>query len=192
MDKVIEWTRQIFALSIISKLVIHLMPSDKYVEYARTVCRFIITAMCIMPFINLMNSNISFSTVYDYITKRQSIISLNEEMKFNKNDVSIIDACRLEVKEQVEKMALECQLYPTDTQIEIDNDMDSEMYGSLMKISITVSDKKNVKSDINVDRISIGNEKNISGNEKCNELKQKLTQYFKLNSNNVNVYLNGD
>lgn len=192
MQGIVEWAEQIFIVSIISKLVMHIMPSDKYIEYAKMVCHLIITIICIMPLINFLGKNISFSDIYSSMERKQDINYLADEALICKNDDAVIEKCRVEIIRQIESMAIDNELYPSDTKVVIDSDKDSKTFGKLMKIDITVSLKNKNETDINISKITVGKCKNTQNDIKCCELKQQIADYFNLNNDNVNVYLNGD
>ena len=56
MDKLLGWVKQIFVISILSELVIHILPDEKYEGVVRLLCGCMITAACIMPVLNIINA----------------------------------------------------------------------------------------------------------------------------------------
>ena len=44
MDKLLGWVKQIFVISILSELVIHILPDEKYEGVVRLLCGCMITA----------------------------------------------------------------------------------------------------------------------------------------------------
>ena len=58
MDKLLGWVKQIFVISILSELVIHILPDEKYEGVVRLLCGCMITAACIMPVLNIINAEL--------------------------------------------------------------------------------------------------------------------------------------
>ena len=64
MDKLLGWVKQIFVISILSELVIHILPDEKYEGVVRLLCGCMITAACIMPVLNIIKRNMMRILIY--------------------------------------------------------------------------------------------------------------------------------
>lgn len=206
MDGVITWVKQIFILSIISNIIIHLMPSDKYTQYAKFICGIIIAFACISPLLSLINGNLTFADAYESIVNQQGVDDLKAQLKYTEKDQAgaLIEEYKKEVIKKIEEKAIENKLYPSDTSIVLDTDPESENYGSIQQINMTVSTTKTQAEDIKIGKIEIGqvdigaseDKKNKqSGTPKENslveQLRSELSSFYNLSLSNININSNG-
>lgn len=202
MNHIIEWVKQIFILSVLSGLVIHLMPSGKYEQYVRFVCGIIIMAACLSPIIRLVNGQENIWDVYQNIMKWQDVHELEQEIQFYQGeDDAVVEQYRAAVCEVVERQIIADGLYPVHSEIVLDTDSQSEHFGALQQINLTVALDKGEKEDIRIsieqiDRISPGADGNRKDEELLDprvvKLKAELADNYGLNPSNVNIVVNGE
>lgn len=161
MEAIISWVKQIFILSILSNIITHLMPSPKYAKYASYICGLMIVMACIMPLANLFNKNISFDEIYSSITSYESMNRLKQELTYEDTDSAeaVIAEYENELAKEIDEKVLESGYYPAKTNVVIDSDSDSDNYGNIEKITLTVSSKKEAASSIYIENISVGDSK---------------------------------
>ena len=163
MDKLLGWVKQIFVISILSELVIHILPDEKYEGVVRLLCGCMITAACIMPVLNIINAE--YDADIDLFAKTSQISELRSQIRFSGKDSSDV---------MIEKYI--------ETQQEFVTDEDSDTYLDVQKINIAI-DKKDKK-------IFYGeNNKEIVISEKVINLRSSIAQYYELNSGLVNIYI---
>ena len=167
MDKLLGWVKQIFVISILSELVIHILPDEKYEGVVRLLCGCMITAACIMPVLNIINAE--YDADIDLFSGKDS------------SDVMIEKYIETQ-QEFVTKKVMEEGFTPSEVEIVIDTDEDSDTYLDVQKINIAI-DKKDKK-------IFYGeNNKEIVISEKVINLRSSIAQYYELNSGLVNIYI---
>lgn len=199
MNGIIGWVKQIFVLSILSGLVIHLMPSKKYEQYVRFICGIVITAACITPFISVIAGESSVWDSYRSILNMQGVEELKQELKFNAaaGDTAMVTQYQEAAASVVEKKVLEGGLYPVQTTVVIDTDPESADYGALQQINLTVSLTKeaDAKDKIVIDRIRIDTSAE-NGQEKAEgpvldpkvaALKSELARAYEINPANISI-----
>ena len=86
MDKLLGWVKQIFVISILSELVIHILPDEKYEGVVRLLCGCMITAACIMPVLNIINAK--YDADIDLFAKTSQISELRSQIRFSGKDSS--------------------------------------------------------------------------------------------------------
>lgn len=182
MDKLLGWVKQIFVISILSELVIHILPDEKYEGVVRLLCGCMIIAACIMPVLNIINAE--YDADIDLFAKTSQISELRSQIRFSGKDSSdvMIEKYIETQQEFVTKKVMEEGFTPSEVEIVIDTDEDSDTYLDVQKINIAI-DKKDKK-------IFYGeNNKEIVISEKVINLRSSIAQYYELNSGLVNIYI---
>ena len=210
MSSVIEWVKQIFVLSVISNIVIHLMPAPKYEQYAKFICGIIIAAACISPFISFLAKDDIFLDTYHAIVNYENIQELKTELKYSTdgNEQDVIKTYQDKIASDIDQKVLDDGLYPVSTQVDIDTDSGSSSYGRLQKIQLTVSTTKDTSSgtadssgvsigQISVGKVTVGqtgegSSSFSSSNPKVIQLKNDLADFYNLNISNINISINGE
>lgn len=182
MDKLLGWVKQIFVISILSELVIHILSDEKYEGVVRLLCGCMITAACIMPVLNIINAE--YDADIDLFAKTSQISELRSQIRFSGKDSSdvMIEKYIETQQEFVTKKVMKEGFTPSEVEIVIDTDEDSDTYLDVQKINIAI-DKKDKK-------IFYGeNNKEIVISEKVINLRSSIAQYYELNSGLVNIYI---
>lgn len=207
MEGVISWVKQIFIVSILSNIILHMMPSEKYEQYAKFICGIVIALTCISPLISILNGDTIFTDAYQSIVNSQNIQDMKSELKYAETDQrdELIKTYEQKVASQIDEKTLEYGLYPSDTQVVIDSDPESENYGTIQQLNLVVSLTKEKEKgvtieDVNIGKITIGdtdNAKNTKSGKKTEnnsvvELKDYLSSFYNLNLSNINININGD
>ena len=193
MDKLLGWVKQIFVISILSELVIHILPDEKYEGVVRLLCGCMITAACIMPVLNIINAE--YDADIDLFAKTSQISELRSQIRFSGKDSSdvMIEKYIETQQEFVTKKVMKEGFTPSEVEIVIDTDEDSDTYLDVQKINIAI-DKKDKKIFFGICIHSIysfygENNKEIVISEKVINLRSSIAQYYELNSGLVNIYI---
>jgi stage III sporulation protein AF len=204
MNAIVEWVRQIFILSVLSGIIINLMPSSKYEQYAKFICGLLIAVACISPFISFLSKGTSLDEIYDSIVSRQNIQELRSQLSYsiNESDQTLVNEYEKTIAEDIDKRVLEAGLYPSKTNVTIDMDTQSKTYGAIQKIDMVVSTTKKSDADINiskvgVDKIVVGQTNSTDQgtklqNPKIIQLKNDLSNFYNISLSNINISINGD
>ena len=119
MDKLLGWVKQIFVISILSELVIHILPDEKYEGVVRLLCGCMITAACIMPVLNFINAE--YDADIDLFAKTSQISELRSQIRFSGKDSSdvMIEKYIETQQEFVTKKVMEEGFTPSEVEIVI-------------------------------------------------------------------------
>lgn len=169
MGSFMAWVKQIFVISILSGLLIHILPSEKYQKYIRLICGVLLTVVCISPLITVLGKDKnSYDDMYKSFVKFGEIGELKNRLKFEEDSrKELFETYEAAVVDQIEERVLSCGLKPTETNVVIDWDEDSKTYGTVQKITVRVYEKKN---------------------EAMVSLKNELAEYYDINMANVSIY----
>lgn len=159
MEDVMSWIKHIFILSILSNVITHLMPSSKYTKYASYICGLLIIMVCIMPPLQFLRSGLSFDKIYDSVITYDKEKQLKQELTYREGNSAqtVLEEYEKEIAETVEEHLLEKGYYPAKTEVETEKNAESSEYGSIKKVYVVLSDRKN-KSDIVVEDILVGSD----------------------------------
>ncbi len=209
MDSIILWCRQIFIVSILSNIVLHLVPSDKYEKYIKYICGIIMFAICVEPILNILPKSFSLSELYKNIVQTSDIKKLQTELKYKEaSSDSLISEYILKIKKDIESFALDEGLYPINTEVVIDTDEDSETFGTITKIQLTVSEQQYTDNDntsstisnsdiekikkIGIQKINVNDnndtQSNSIENNKITSLKQRLSDFYTIPQDKILIY----
>ena len=189
MDSVLVWIKQVFVISVLSEIILHLLPNEKYESFVRLVCGILITSVCVSPLINLMSDKAGSYLDLEYFQNIGQMEELRGEIQFSKDmaEGKILEQYLQEHRDFIEKSVLETGLTPVSVDIIMDTDAESESYAQIQKIDISVSSRDREKFYAQQDS---GGGSVIAA--EVIGLKETLADYYELNSGQVNIYLAGN
>lgn len=169
MSSFMAWIKQIFVISILSGLLIHILPSEKYHKYIRLICGVLLTVICISPFITVLGKGKnSYNDLYKSFAELANIEEMKNKMQFEEmSQEKLFKEYEAAVVDQIEERVLNRGLNPTETNIVIDWDKNSKTYGTVQKITVKVYEKDE---------------------DAMISLKRELAQYYDINMANVSIY----
>lgn len=169
MSSFMAWVKQIFVISILSGLLIHILPSEKYHKYIRLICGVLLTVVCISPLITVLGKDkSSYDDIYKSFVKLGKTEELKNRLQFEETSPKeLFKEYEAAVVDQIEERVLKCGLKPTETKVVIDWDENSKTYGTVQKITVRVYEKND---------------------DAMVSLKNELAQYYDINMANVSIY----
>lgn len=199
MNSIISWVKQIFVLSILSGLVVHLMPSSKYEQHVRFICGIVITAACIAPFVSLVSGGSNLWDTYHSVLDVQEVEELKRELQFNasEGDEAVLKQYQEATISVIEEKVLNSGLYPVSTQVVMDTDPESTDYGAVQQLDLTVSLSREERTEVKiaVEEIRIsgdggtgqGRDEQMTVDPKVTELKTMLAGDYQISLSNVRI-----
>lgn len=169
MSSFMAWVKQIFVISILSGLLIHILPSEKYQKYIRLICGVLLTVVCISPLITVLGKDKnSYDDFYKSFVKSGEIEELKNRLQFEEaSQKELFKEYEAAVVDRIEERVLDRGLNPVETKVVIDWDENSKTYGTVQRITVKVHEKD---EDAMV------------------SLKNELAQYYDINMANVSIY----
>jgi len=146
-----EWIKQIFVTGIITELVLHLLPDKKYDKYVRLICGVILTMICISPILSFLNGKMNikdYINVFEKIGQKYDYKTMIKNMEGSDQAYYIKNYIDENTK-YINELVLDAGFHPVDCDIILELDDDSENYGSIKKIILTIADGKNACYETN-------------------------------------------
>lgn len=194
MEWLSGWVKQVFAVCILTSVLVNIIPSDKYQRYIRLLGGCLLMFICVNPLAQLVSGEVKDGS--GLIERYNSFIKIDElrnKMMYSvPEDNSYYEN---QVIEYIEQLCMQRGLLPSKTEVVIDWDTASETYGTLMQITVyaSVSGKDTVNHNnrgVVIERINIS--KPLPDTEefmnKSSELKKELSAYYEISEANVRVY----
>ena len=180
-----SWAQKIIIVIIICTIIEMILPEGKNKKYIKTVIGIYVVFTIISPIISKLNNNSLDLSEYIKIEESQTIetsatIDTNEYI-----EEVYKERLKTDIKTKIE--AMNYGVKSIDLEIETE---DEETYGTILKLGLSISGQKQekVQSNIQVDKIVIGEEKQeetgISEQEK-EKIKQYLAEIYYINMDNI-------
>ena len=196
-----SWAQQIIVAVIIVTIIEMIIPKGNNSKYIKTMLGIYIMFTILSPFIELFTKqNISFAN-YDY----DSFYVNTEEYKTleskitNTENKNIEDTYLLKLKQDIEEKLNKKGYIVSSTKLDIDLKNENE-YGKIKSIALSISkdnlnnEEKDIhSSEINIERIQIGNASKSNNNKQeisqseINEIKTLLNKEYGIEINNIYI-----
>lgn len=185
-----SWARQII-LAVIVGIILEMIlsPNSKNTKYIKTVIGIYVMYAIIAPGINLINGEkIDFSNI-DY-EKYFANTDIYLEMEENINEIAennFKESYELKLKQDIENKLNKKGFVVSSIKLEIELNQESQEYGSIREMKIGLSKKEEIKQEIVVNKVMIGEKEEkriISENEKS-EIKEFLRQEYGIDNKNI-------
>jgi stage III sporulation protein AF len=150
MEYLMQWVKQIFILNILSEIITHLMPSEKYAKYGSYICGILIVMSCVLPVAKILNSNVSFDDIYSYVSGYSQLELLKKELEYNESDsgTEIIAQFKEEIEKEIDEKILDSGYFPVKTEVVIETDCDSGDFGKVKSVTVVVADSKDEQENV--------------------------------------------
>jgi stage III sporulation protein AF len=156
MSWLLQWVKQIFILNVLSEIITHIMPSEKYAKYGSYICGLLMVMVCILPVAEVLNGNVSFDDIYSRISEYSQLQRLRNELEYNENDSSgeIIAQFEAELEKEIDEKILDNGYYPVKTEVVIEADQNSDNFGTVKEVNVVISASKDGKNLLTVEDCS--------------------------------------
>lgn len=187
MDSILAWIKQIFVISVLSEIILHLLPSEKYEGFVRLVCGIFITSVCLSPLIDFMSDRAGGGLSIEYFENIGQLEELRGEIQFSGDmaEDKLLEQYMVKHRDFIEEKVMESGFTPASVDIVIDTDADSETYTDIQRIDVYVSSRD---GESVYGQQGTGGTKNTVISAEAVELKEKLADYYELNPGQVNIY----
>lgn len=165
-----------------------LLPEGKNKKYIKTVIGIYIVFTIISPIISKINTNSLDLSKYLQVEENETI-ETSTSIDTNKY-IEEVYKQKLETDIKTKIQAIDYNVQNIELDIETE---DEEKYGTILKLSVNISKqiKEEIQSNIQINKIVIGEEKieesNISDKEK-EKIKQYLAEIYYMDEDNIVVY----
>ncbi len=209
MQSLYEWMKDIIIFMILVTVIMNLLGKSSFKKYVGIVTGLLLVLYVIKPLIALAGNSDFFDFAFNsYNYKLQSEDMTNKilEMEESSNQAIATEYKKL-LMEQTNKLLKSKGLYVTNLNIEVDDDITSETYGTILQMDVKASYYKTENEEapiqpITIERIKIGDDKvknkeNDEKEVKINSpmeinIKNVLADFYNLDSSNINISIRED
>ena len=196
-----SWAQQIIVAVIIVTIIEMIIPKGNNSKYIKTMLGIYIMFTILSPFIELFTKqNISFASINyeDYFTNTEQYKTLESKIT-NTENKNIEDTYLLKLKQDIEEKLNKKGYIVSSTKLDIDLKNENE-YGKIKSITLSISkdnlnnEEKDIhSSEINIEKIQIGNASKSNNNKQeisqseINEIKTLLNKEYGIEINNIYI-----
>ena len=176
-----SWARQVI-VSVVVAIILEMIlsPDSKSTKYIKTVIGIYVVYAIIAPGLSLIGgNNLDFSNIdyENYFTNSAIYQNLESNVEKIETD-SFEETYKLNLKQDIENKLREKGFIVSNINLEVDLEEDSEEYGEIKEIEISLSKKQenknqNAVNEISVNKIDVGSSSN---NVQKTESKSSLTE----------------
>jgi len=201
MDQVYAWVKNIVVFLLLIILIDQLMPSSNYKKYIKVSVGLVMILLVFTPVLDLLNKG----DVMDYNFELKKFKISSQDLEFDPDLAGeqrkelIVSQYKDTLSGQIKQLINDEAFGIIAVEVEINDDYDSEEFGSIHTIYITLTQAEAAKdlTDIEIDEItvkgsdqSVENEESLSDHKKNEislELKSILNRYYSVEMNNIVV-----
>ncbi|RDY30395.1 stage III sporulation protein AF [Lachnotalea glycerini] len=187
ITEIYQWIKNIAFYIILVTAVMNVIPNNNFKKYINLFTGMIMIILVLSPICKFMGINTRLDTNFIKNIYSQELNSVKvDSYHISKESASnLLDQYKEEIGNQVEKIVNKEGYYMVNADVIMNEDSNSEEYGSLEGINVVVAneDKENLK--IAVDKIEIGN-KHFENPEEIS-VKNVIEDFYNVGLDNINV-----
>lgn len=201
MEYLVSIVKQLFYISILSVMLVNLVPQEKYQKMIKTVCGLLLVIIMIRPILQFTDTEKVFLNIYHSITQSMDLAEMKNGGKIlqTTQDDVVVQEYEEQIEENIDSMILSQGLYPAETTVHICEDENSSKYGCIESILLIVSTQEQNKPNHNTAVIesvhvkpvtiqhSETNQTSQQGDEQLDSLAQDIATYYKVDKDAVSI-----
>ncbi len=174
-----SWARQVI-VSVVIGIILEMIlsPDSKSTKYIKTVIGIYVVYAIIAPGLNLIGGNkLDFSNIdyENYFTSSNIYQNLEGNIEKIETD-SFEENYKLKLRQDIENKLREKEFIVSNINLEVDLEENSEKYGEIKEIEISLSKNGKNKKQDGVNEISVNKITVMSNNSKVDETHSSLTE----------------
>ncbi|NLP34224.1 MAG: stage III sporulation protein AF [Clostridiales bacterium] len=206
MDKVYEWIRNIVVYMILNTIIMNLLANSSYKKYIKIISGMILVLIVIAPLMNIMelNDTIDFYLASNNLAVETSEfefrLKLIEEAQINE----FFGEYKVKLEESAKDILAEEGLYLKNFDIVFDQKEQSNTFGQIIGMEIDLSMEEHLDEQvaevfrvetIEINRIAISKEEENADKQPPSpleiKLKNKLSDFYNIEPDNINISIQG-
>lgn len=209
MSGLYSWVGNIAFYLVFITVVINLLPNKKYEKYLKLFSGMVFILLVLKPLTGGLRLEDKIAYYFESISFQNNSEDLRKELTGmeQKRLDQMISQYEGAVAKDIEAMAADMEFYPVHTDVSIEKNQESEAYGRVSYISMTVTRAQleetkedgagyedRVKQVDKVEPVKIGEEKKAHKDvpvpdENLNRLRRKVERYYGLQTTDVEIEL---
>ncbi|MGN0205080.1 MAG: stage III sporulation protein AF [Coprococcus sp.] len=165
MDQLLQWVKKLAVFMILSSYMEHLLPAG-YRRYFHMCTGLILILMIGTPLFRFVNG--SLGSDFAYLLEDLKTGSSVYQFEGNSADTFqeyYMAQYREAVESQIRQLVNGCGLSAQNIDFDVNEDMDSDTFGRLLWLSITVQERENASGAVTELRNCLTSQLGLSGNE---------------------------
>ncbi|MDF2590199.1 MAG: hypothetical protein K0S41_4040 [Anaerocolumna sp.] len=203
MAEIYSWVKNIIIFLILTTIITNLLGKSSYKKYIDLVIGIILVLLVVSPLLKIFQ----LEETLDYFFSSNSLLADAEDISGKLEDMeevqmsTIVNGYEEEISRQVGNLLASENLEIIDVTVTVDEDENSQTFGSLKTMDITAKyTKDETKVDTNkidpitIDKVEIGDNKKETTGLQRNYLtpdeinaKNLLSDFYNMNPDNINI-----
>lgn len=165
MEQLLQWVKKLAVFMILSSYMEHLLPAG-YRRYFHMCTGLILILMIGTPLFHFVNGSLGS----DFIYLIEDLKTGSSVYQFEGDSAGVFQEYymaqyREAVEDLIRQLADECGLSIQNIDFDVNEDMESEAFGQLLRLSITVQNKEDAAGEVTELRKNLISQFGLSGSE---------------------------
>lgn len=188
MEVLYSWIKSIVFYLILITAVINVLPDNGYKKYVKLFTGMMLVVLLISPLAKLLNFEDTLNFQYDSELYKQELTRLQNGNKYleTAQTSQLVAAYESEIKQNVKQIVANEGLYPSTIDIRMNEDPDSEAFGTVEEINILASYQEK-SSSVHIDPIEIGKERDYLDSYEAVNIKNEIEDFYNISASNINI-----
>lgn len=194
MNAIYDWIKTIIFYMILMTVVLNVLPSGKYQKYIKFFSGMVLILLVMRPLTGMANLEDKMAYYYDLFSFSGEAAELAADIEGmdEKRYQSMISQYESAIAMDISAMVKEVGLTQIDANVELNQEVESEEFGKVTYLELTVAYEKDSGPPIYVEPISIskGGEEEETGEPETAQvvqLKEMLKSFYGLESSQIQV-----
>lgn len=182
-----QWIKNIAFYMILVTAVMNVIPNNNYKKYINLFTGIIMIILVVSPISSLLGMSTRLDTNYikNIYNQELSNIKVDAYQISETSSSKLLEEYKEEISNQVEEIVNKEGYYVVEANVVMNEDRDSEDYGSLEGIQVVLSEEEKGNQKIAVSKIQIG-QKQIENPEEIS-IKNVIEDFYNVGLDNINV-----
>ncbi|MFA9375486.1 MAG: stage III sporulation protein AF [Lachnotalea sp.] len=182
-----EWIKNIAFYMILITAVMNVIPNNNYKKYINLFTGMVMIILVLAPISSWLGVNTRFDTnfIKNMYSEELSSMKLDTYDITEDSTSKIFEEYENNIGLQIEKIINEEGYYMVKVEVEMNDDRESEQYGSLESIDVVISNEEKDDQEIIIDKIEVG--KNKIENPEEISVKNAIEDFYNIGLDNINV-----
>lgn len=180
-----EWVRNLSIYLILVTVVLNVLPENSYKKYVKFFSGMLLVFLLMSPIVNILGADGKLDFSYAASRYEQKVREIQSQSRYIEKEQSqkLIKANEEDIKAQVAAILKKHSLYAVSISVEINDDVESADFGSLLGIAATASFTPKEERPL-VEEIVIGGE---SKDADTVAVIQEIADFYHISEGQINI-----
>lgn len=192
IEQIYQWVKNIAFYLILITAVMNVLPNNNYKKYVKLFTGMVLVLLVLSPITSLLKLNRTMDFTFMTSSFEQELNELDDQAESfeNAQKSRLFTGYEEEVAKEIGEVVEQDGLYPVDIQVVIEEDENSEDYGSIRQIYITAAYSQKQAEGIYIEPVRIGTEEKEEYQPESMEeinIKNDLERFYNISASNINI-----